>query len=73
MSNILIIGGNGYVGTQLYNYLDYNVDVIDTCWFGKTIEDTIVDDYKTMSKEEKRPVPLLWEKSILTSNDQTSS
>ena len=51
MNKILIIGGNGYVGTQLYNYLGSNVDVIDTCWFGKVIEDTIVADYKTMSKE----------------------
>ena len=54
MSNILIIGGNGYVGTQLYNYLDYNVDVIDTCWFvglDKPIEDTIIEDYRNMSKE----------------------
>jgi len=51
MSNILIIGGNGYVGTQLYNYLGSSVDVIDTCWFGKSIEETLVKDYKTMSKE----------------------
>ena len=50
MSKILLIGGNGYVGTRLYNYLD-DVDVIDTCWFGKLIESTIVEDYKTMSKE----------------------
>ena len=51
VSKILIIGGNGYIGTRLYNYLDFDVDVIDTCWFGKVIEDTIVADYKTMSKE----------------------
>ena len=51
MSNILIIGGNGYVGTQLYNYLGSSVNVIDTCWFGQSIEETLVKDYKTMSKE----------------------
>ena len=51
MSNILIIGGNGYIGTQLYNYLGSSVNVIDTCWFGKSIEETLVKDYKTMSKE----------------------
>ena len=51
MSRVLIIGGNGYIGTRLYNYLDFDIDVIDTCWFGKVIEDTIVADYKTMSKE----------------------
>ena len=58
MSKLLIIGGNGYIGTKLYQYLisyqggtEYLVDVIDTCWFGKSIEETIVKDYKTMSKE----------------------
>ena len=65
MNRILIIGGNGYIGTRLHHYLytnrdklvidqfvsDYGVDIIDTCWFGKVIEDTIVEDYKTMSKE----------------------
>ena len=50
MNKILLIGGNGYIGTRLYNYLD-NVDIIDTCWFGKSIEGTIVEDYKTMNKE----------------------
>ena len=58
MSKVLIIGGNGYIGTKLYQYLisyqggtGYLVDVIDTCWFGQSIEETIVKDYKTMSKE----------------------
>ena len=58
MSKVLIIGGNGYIGTKLYQYLisyqggtGYLVDVIDTCWFGKSIEETLVKDYKTMSKE----------------------
>jgi nucleoside-diphosphate-sugar epimerase len=51
MNKVLIIGGNGYVGTRLYNYLDFDVDVIDTCWFSKGYDDTIVKDYKTMSKE----------------------
>ena len=57
MSKVLIIGGNGYIGTKLYQYLisyqggtGYLVDVIDTCWFGQSIEETIVKDYKTMSK-----------------------
>ena len=58
MSKVLIIGGNGYIGNKLYQYLisyqggtGYLVDVIDTCWFGQSIEETIVKDYKTMSKE----------------------
>ena len=32
MSNILLIGGNGYIGSRLQEVL--NVDVIDTNWFG---------------------------------------
>ena len=58
MNKVLIIGGNGYIGTKLYQYLisyqggtGYLVDVIDACWFGQSIEETIVKDYKTMSKE----------------------
>ena len=58
--NILITGAGGYIGTRLYEYLsideenmqsDKDVDIIDTCWFSKGYEDTIVEDYKTMSKE----------------------
>ena len=49
MSKILLIGGNGYVGTRLYKYLLNTsakmIDVMDTCWFGKSIEGTIVEDY----------------------------
>ena len=53
MNKVLIIGGNGYIGANLYPYLssDKDVDIIDTCWFGKEFNDTIVEDYKTMSKE----------------------
>ena len=55
MDKVLIIGGNGYIGTRLHEYLSIDdvedIDLIDTCWFGKVIEDTIVADYKTMSKE----------------------
>ena len=60
MSKILIIGGNGYIGTKLHQYLsideenmqsDKDIDIIDTCWFGKVIEDTIVEDYRNMTSE----------------------
>ena len=51
MNKVLIIGGNGYIGANLYPYLsideenmqsDKDVDIIDTCWFvglNKPIED----------------------------------
>ena len=35
--NILIIGGAGYVGTNLCNYLslkNFNITCLDTFWFG---------------------------------------
>jgi len=63
VNKVLIIGGNGYIGTRLYEYLsideenmqsDKDVDIIDTCWFvglDKPIEDTIIEDYRNMSKE----------------------
>ena len=60
VSKILIIGGNGYIGTRLYEYLsideenmqsDKVIDIIDTCWFGKVIEDTIVEDYRNKTSE----------------------
>ena len=63
MNKTLIIGGNGYIGTRLSEYLrideenmqsDKDVDIIDTCWFvglNKPIEDTIIEDYRNMSKE----------------------
>ena len=60
MNKVLIIGGNGYIGTRLYGYLsideenmqsDKDIDIIDTCWFGKIIEDTIVEDYRNMNSE----------------------
>ena len=49
VNKVLIIGGNGYIGTQLYPYLstdeenmqsDKDVDIIDICWFGKGLDDT---------------------------------
>ena len=60
MDKVLIIGGNGYIGTRLYEYLsideenmqtDKEIDIIDTCWFGKVIEDTIVEDYRNKTSE----------------------
>jgi len=60
MNKVLIIGGNGYIGTRLHGYLsideenmqsDKDIDIIDTCWFGKIIEDTIVEDYRNMNSE----------------------
>ena len=55
MKKILLIGGNGYIGSRLYTYLinlNYDVTNIDLCWFGKVHNKTIVIDYKHLTKEE---------------------
>jgi UDP-glucuronate 4-epimerase len=53
MSNILIIGNEGYVGSYLTQMLnkDYKVDGIDLCWFNNIYDSTIKADYNTISKE----------------------
>lgn len=55
MKKILLIGGNGYIGSRLYDHLlnlNYDVTNIDLCWFGKIYDETIVMDYKNLTKEE---------------------
>ena len=55
MKKILIIGGSGYIGSKLYEYLlnlDYDVTNIDLGWFGNIHQKTIIQDYKTLTKEE---------------------
>ena len=52
---ILIIGGNGYVGSRLYESLlkeNYDVDNLDLCWFGKLYDETIVKDYRDLTESE---------------------
>lgn len=54
MNKILLIGGNGYIGSKLFPYLtnlNHDVDVVDTCWYGQTIENTIVKDYRDLSRD----------------------
>ena len=51
MKKILLIGGNGYIGSRLYDHLlslKYNVTNIDLCWFGQVYPETLVEDYKNM-------------------------
>jgi nucleoside-diphosphate-sugar epimerase len=52
---ILILGGNGYIGSNLYPFLKekgYDVDNVDACWFDKIYPETIVRDFKDLTKEE---------------------
>ena len=51
---ILILGGNGYIGSRLYDHLislKYDITNIDLCWFGKIYENTIQENYNNLTKE----------------------
>ena len=55
MKNILIIGGCGYIGSELYNFLStsYNVDTVDLEWYGNFInKNNILGDYSDLSVEQ---------------------
>jgi len=55
VKKILIAGGTGYIGSQLYNSLkrEYGVDTVDLEWFGNySNKDNIVKDFSKMTKEE---------------------
>lgn len=51
---ILLLGGNGYIGSRLYDHLvglNYDVTNVDLCWFGKIHQNTIQDNYNNLTKE----------------------
>jgi len=55
MKKVLIIGGCGYIGSALYNFLqaDYVVDTVDLEWYGNFInKNNNMVDFNTLSKEE---------------------
>lgn len=54
MKNILVIGGNGYIGSRLIYDLHtkYNITSLDICWFNKPYAINIVQDYKTITQDE---------------------
>lgn len=51
---VLIIGGNGYIGSRLINdlYNTYDIHSVDICWFGHPDSRTEVRDYNKLSKQE---------------------
>ena len=54
MKKILIIGGNGYIGSALNKNItnDYDVSIIDMCWFNTPLSSKILLlDYKNITKE----------------------
>ena len=50
---VLIIGGNGYIGSRLIHDLrsEYQLDSVDICWFGKNLCTSTVQDYNTLTKK----------------------
>jgi nucleoside-diphosphate-sugar epimerase len=50
---ILIIGGNGYVGSRLIHDLQnkYDMHSVDLCWFGQDLDYSIREDYKNLTKD----------------------
>ena len=55
MEKVLIIGGCGYIGSRLFQYLSekkYSVDTVDTEWFGNFVNPkNIKCNYNTLSKK----------------------
>ena len=43
MKRILLIGGNGYIGSRLYKDYsnDYIVTIVDSCWFDKPLDPAV--------------------------------
>jgi nucleoside-diphosphate-sugar epimerase len=54
-NKVLIIGGCGYIGSSLFNFLQnkgLNVDTIDLEWFGNhSVHKNINLDYKSLTKD----------------------
>lgn len=54
MKKILVIGGNGYIGSRLIYDLSskYEIHSIDICWIGQPVGYNKLKDYKTLSKSD---------------------
>lgn len=50
---VLILGGNGYIGSRLIHDLQhiYNIKSVDICWFGKNLDFSNIQDYNMLSKD----------------------
>jgi nucleoside-diphosphate-sugar epimerase len=50
---VLILGGNGYIGSRLIHDLQHTYDIksVDICWFGKNLDFSNIQDYNMLSKD----------------------
>lgn len=53
MKSVLIIGGNGYIGSRIIYDLQnkYNLHSVDICWFGRDLDYSRREDYKNLTPE----------------------
>jgi len=51
MKQICLLGGNGYIGSQLYHTLNHYITSIDTCWFGEDLRYSKKIDIKTIGSD----------------------
>ena len=51
--SVLIIGGNGYIGSRLIYELNstYSIESVDLCWYGKDFKYSYTIDYNNLTKE----------------------
>jgi nucleoside-diphosphate-sugar epimerase len=51
--SVLIIGGNGYIGSRLIYELNstYSTESVDLCWYGKDFKYSYTIDYNNLTKE----------------------
>tara|TARA_R110000744_G_scaffold372879_1_gene484765 strand:+ start:3140 stop:4123 length:984 start_codon:yes stop_codon:yes gene_type:complete len=53
MKKVLLLGGNGYIGTRLYSDLNekYDITCVDACWFDKPLYKCINKDFNDLSSD----------------------
>lgn len=53
LKKVLILGSNGYIGSRLHQKWNdiYDMSLVDSCWFDKPNDQTIVKDINTLDKE----------------------
>jgi len=54
MKKILILGGEGYIGSQLKNIYTshYDITSVDLCWYNDVSKETVISDFNLLSKSE---------------------
>jgi UDP-glucose 4-epimerase len=51
---VLVIGGNGYIGSRVRQDLDskYDMHSVDVCWFGKNLKNSEERDFRDLTAQE---------------------